>query len=341
LIDWQSDDAHVLLNPRMAPSEKERLERAVPQWKRMIYVATSGTTGSLKLVALTKDAVLASAAAVNRRLNATAADVWCRVLPSFHVGGLGIEARAFLCGSRFIDLPWDVEKFVHSAATLASLVSTQVYDLVRAEARAPAGLRHVLVGGGAFDPQLQESARSLGWPVLATYGMSECASTVAVEGQLLDHLEARREPDGRVALRGSSVLKAYVLADGTVHDPKVNGWFISDDLGEVRQRELIVYGRSIDFIKIGGESVDLNRLDRILKSVRRAGEPDAAIVAVRDDRLGHVIHLAATGDASRLVEAYDAQVHPFERVRKVHQVAQIPRTSLGKLLRGELTRIVE
>lgn len=341
MIDWTSDESRVLLNPRMPGEERAGLEKAVPDWKRTIFVATSGTTGAVKLVALTKDAILASAAAVNERLDAQKGDVWCRVLPQFHVGGLGIGARAFLTGSRVIDMDWDAEGFAHCGATLASLVPAQVYDLVRANLRAEASLRAVLVGGGAFDPELQERARALGWPVLATYGMSECASTVTVENELLSHLKAREERDGRIAVRGASLFKAYVLADGTVNDPKVGGWFVSDDFGEVSGRTVRIRGRSSDFVKIGGESVDLNRLDSILSSVRLEGDPDAAIVAVRDPRLGHVIHVAAIGDASRMVEAFNKQVAPFERVRAAHLVSSIPRSSLGKLLRVELSKIVE
>jgi O-succinylbenzoic acid--CoA ligase len=340
LIDWESDSSHVLLNPRMPAAEREQLARAVPKWLRTIFVATSGTTGSLKLVALTKEAILASAAAVNERLGAVRDDIWVRVLPPFHVGGLGVHARAFLTGSKVIEMDWDVDAFVRSGATLTSLVPAQVHDLVRMRVEAPAGLRHVLVGGGAFDPTLQARARSLGWPVLASYGMSECASTVSVEEELLSHLSARQDPHGRIALAGPSLFKAYVLADGSIVDPKIGGWFVSEDLGEVDGRRLRIRGRSSDFIKVGGESVDLNRLDAILNSVIPRGA-DAAILAVTDERLGHVIELAATGEASSIVEAFNAQVAPFERIRAVRQVSRIPRSSLGKLLRGELAKIVE
>lgn len=345
MIDFTSDESHVLLNPRMPADERARLERAVPDWKGFVYVATSGTTGALKLVALSKEAILASAAAVNERLAATKRDVWCRVLPAFHVGGLGIHARARLSASRVIEMDWDVDSFARCGATLASLVPAQVHDLVAAKRRAPAGIRQILVGAGSFDPQLQADARDLGWPVLATYGMSECASTIAVEDDLLGHLRARQESDGRIALAGSSLFRAYVLADGTVTDPKVGGWFISDDYGEVSRGRVHIRGRASDFVKIGGESVDLLRLDRILNNARvAAGVGDAAIFAVPDPRLGHVIHLATTGEPGSLVKHFNEQVLPFERIRAEHRVDSIPRSSLGKLIRGRLvalTRVVE
>ncbi len=297
LIDWESDATHLLLNPRLPEAERERLERIVPPLRAHVLVATSGTSGAIKLVALSKNAILASAAAVNERLRATSVDVWCRVLPAFHVGGLGIHARAHLSGSRVLSMEWDPVAFASTGATLASLVPAQVHDLVSLSLFPPAQLRAILVGGGAFDPGLVSKARSHGWPVLSTFGMSECASTVAVSGVLLPHLEARSEPDGRLAVRGASRRTGYVT-------------------------------------EIGVESVDLGRLDRILESI--CGSRDAALVAMPDARLGNVIHLAVAIDPGDCVEQFNRRVLPFERVRRVHRVDSIPRSSLGKLLRSEL-----
>jgi O-succinylbenzoic acid--CoA ligase len=332
MIDFESRESHVLLNPRLPADERVRLEALAPKLEAHVFVATSGTTGAIKLVALSKRAILASAAAVNARLNATRDDVWSHVLPPFHVGGIGIYARAHLSGSRVIALSWDANTFASTDATLASLVPAQVHDLVRARLEPPPRMRAILVGGGAFDPALQNDARVLGWPVLATYGMSECASTAVMEGVLLDHLEARREDDGRLAFRGASLFTGYATEDGLV-DPKIDGWFVSDDFGEVDGRTVRVFGRGSDFVKIGGESVDLLRLDAIARSI--AGD-DVAVVAIPDERLGHIIHLAVTRDAIAIGDAFNARVAPFERAREVHLVDVIPRSALGKLLRRKL-----
>ena len=137
--------------------------------------------------------------------------------------------------------------------------------------------------------------------------MTECCSTIAIEDTLLGHIEARSESDGRLAFRGPSLFTGYATERGLI-DPKIDGWFVSEDLGDVEGRTLRVAGRAGDFVKIGGESVDLKRLDRILYEL--AGD-DAAIVAVADERLGHVIHLATAIEPS-FVDAFNERVHPFE-----------------------------
>lgn len=367
-IDWLSADSHVLLNPRMPEDERRRLESLVVELPGHVWLSTSGTTGALKLTGLSKRALLASAAAVNRHLQSDAGDVWLGVLPTFHVGGLGIYARAFLSGAGVVTAGWE-------GVTLASLVPAQVSDLVRDRVEPPSSLRAVIVGGGALSEELYAAARDLGWPLLPSYGMTECCSQVAtaplVKGPpasrrlpgrrpaapspggrdarssagedaggpellLLDHIEARTEPDGRLALRSEALLTGYATEEGFL-DPKIDGWFLTEDLGTLDGRTLRVQGRRGDFVKIGGESVDLSRLDRILAAVLSGSAADAAVFPIPDDRLGHVIALAvASGDPAAVAAAFNARVFPFERARRVIRVSEIPRTPLGKIVRSRL-----
>jgi o-succinylbenzoate---CoA ligase len=331
-IDWLSDESHVLLNPRMPEEERRRLESFVIDLPGHVWLSTSGTTGALKLTALSKRAILASAAAVNRHLQSDSSDVWLCVLPTFHVGGLGIYARAFLSGARVVTEGWD-------DVTLASLVPAQVLDLVRGGTRAPESLRAVIVGGGALSEDVYTQAQELGWPLLPSYGMTECCSQVATaqlatrnpQLLLLGHIDARIEDD-LLAIRSEALLTGYATEAGFV-DPKVDGWFLTEDLATIEGRTLRIQGRRGDFIKIGGESVDLSRLDRILATLGA----DAAVIPIPDDRLGHVIGLAvASGDPDAIAAAFNARVFPFERVRHIRRVPEIPRTPLGKIMRARL-----
>ncbi|MBV9495268.1 MAG: AMP-binding protein [Acidobacteria bacterium] len=335
MIDFFGPDSHLLLNPRMPEEERARLEKLVPPLPAHVFVATSGSSGAVKLVALSKVAILASAVAVNEYFAATSSDVWASVLPAFHVGGLGIFARAQLARGRVLAMPWDPQLLVRTDTTLVSLVPAQLHDIVRAEVRPQTSMRAALIGGGSLDPQLHQAARALGWPVFTSYGMTECCSTVAIDGQLLPHLEGRAEEEGRLAFRGASMLTGYATGEGVIDPKDADGWFTTEDVGAVKGRALRVDGRRGEFLKIGGESVDLGRLDGVLDSVR--GEIDAALVAIPDERLGHVLHLAVAGEGEGIARQFNERVLPFERVRGVHQVAEIPRSPLGKLLRTRLS----
>ncbi len=367
MIDFEARSTELLLNPRLPEHERERLtsiHRQLPPLERHVWVTTSGSSGALKLVALSKDALLASAAAVNRHLEATAADVWCAPLPDFHVGGLGIHARARLAGSRVIPHgSWDAGAFASLAAaegvTLSALVPAQVADLVSARLAAPSRMRAIVVGGGALAPPLYESARALGWPLLPSYGMTEACSQVATasvtslpetrfpELELLSHLDVRLV-EGKLAVRGASLLTGYGIGDGgraRFVDPKQDGWFVSEDAAGLSndggRTILRPLGRTSDFIKIGGESASLARLQEIAERAAQRHGADAAVVAVSDERLGTVVHLAVSDSqvATDVLRAYDESVLPFERARALHVVA-IPRSPLGKVQREELRKLV-
>ena len=369
MIDWESDGTHVVLNPRLPAGEQTRLERwvAATSLTSHVWLASSGRSGERKLVALSKTALLASAASVNRHLGASSEDVWCKPLPSFHVGGLGIEARASLSGSKVVELEnWNPEQFAllceRSQVSLASLVPTQVWDLVNAGLRPSGRMRAIVVGGAAMPFAIYQRARELGWPLLPSYGMTECASQIATASLqsldakhdelpplfLLSHLQARQESDGRLAFAGTSLLTLYLIErEGSVvfEDPKQDGWFTSDDFGSVLTYDgstvIEVAGRTSDFIKVGGEAVYLSRLDEVLEGIVRASQlPDAALFSHQDERLGSVIHLAvATTDpasARRVRDLFGQSVLPYERPRRLFMVSSIPRSELGKLLRQRL-----
>lgn len=367
MIDFTTDDSATLLNPRLPEGERRRLEQiltSMPALPGHVWVTSSGSSGPLKLVAISKRALLASASAVNEHVGATGSDVWCRPLPLFHVGGIGIHARAFLTGSRVVELSsWSAIGFARAAAhervTLASLVPAQVSDLVRDRVPAPTPIRAVIVGGGALPEELRRAATEFGWPLLPSYGMTETASQIATAPlesarsseparlRLLPHVEVRAE--ATLAFRSLALFTGYGLeVDGEARfiDPKTDGWFVSEDEGEIgREGDAAVLhprGRSSDFVKVGGESVGLPRLDAILAKVLREFDGvDAALFAAPDPRLGWVIHLAVSHarQSDRIADKFAAEVLPFEQPREIH-IVEIPRSPLGKLQRDELRRRV-
>jgi O-succinylbenzoic acid--CoA ligase len=353
MIDWHSNSTQIMLNPRYSTNEKNRYQtvlRSVNGFPGHIWLATSGTSGFTKFVALSKKAILASAAGVNQHLESTASDIWLKPIPDFHVGGLGIRARGFLSGASVISFnSWDPHSFIEilraSKATLTALVPTQLFDLVRIKQKPQQNLRAVIIGGGSLDDTLYDQAKALGWPILPSYGLTECCSQVATakreskQLQVLPHVSVKID-QGLITIKSEALLSAYAKIGEqgvTITDPKVDGWFQTEDRGEIQGNILKVLGRNSDFIKISGESVDLNQLESLLNKIKlnlEIGE-DMLLVPTSDPRLGKVIHLLTTGkdDKSELVNAFNEQVLPFARIRQVQHTDKIPRTALGKPIR--------
>jgi O-succinylbenzoic acid--CoA ligase len=380
-FNWDSSDNQFALNPRL-PADQSRTLLELPrlfqsEFKAHLFLLTSGTTAKsvqdLKWVALSKEAILSSAHAINHHLQSTSSDVWLHNLPDFHVGGVGIWARSYLSGAKVIKLEsWRPDHFLSEVqshhVSLTALVPAQIYDLIQLDLACPPSLRAVVVGGGALSDALYVKGRQLGWPLLPSYGMTETCSQIATASlsslvsssqnlrsspplEVLSHLNVETHVDGRLRIRGSSLLTAYLFygdAGPVMIDPKEEGWFYSQDRGEVIGRSLKILGRVGDFVKIGGESVEVGRLRAILDEIRFQLNltTDFALLPVPDDRLGYVIHLLAQQDAKlkdilRLVESFNSRVIAFEKIRKWHTMERIPRTDLGKLIAGECLQSIQ
>lgn len=363
LIDWESPQTEVLLNPRLPEEQQKTMIRLLQEKSDLqahIWLTTSGTSNEPKGVALSKTAFLVSASAVNQHLRSTERDVWLNPLPDFHVGGLGIWARGFLSRARVIPLKekWNPFHFHQELqqyqVTLASLVPAQVYDLIKNELQAPKALRGIVVGGGALSKPIYEKAIEFGWPVLPSYGLTEACSQVATASidhigdprlEILSHCEVSVDSEKCFRIRSSALFTAYALfQEETVRivDPKKEGWFLTEDLGALAGDYLEVYGRSQDFIKVGGESVYLSRLEAVLDEVKLSSESEYVLFPIEDSRLGHVIHLATTERdqqvVKELLDRFHERVLPFEKVRHIHVVDEIPRTPLQKYNRAAIRK---
>lgn len=358
---WLGQSEHTTAATGLAEMAQQQL-----QARDWCFFQTSGSEGKPKWVALTKQALLASAAAVNTHFGISAQDHWLLALPTHHVGGFGILARAHLSGSTVTPLlgKWNAAAFVErcqsTKATLASLVPTQVFDLVSERLPCPARMRAVLVGGGAMSEEVRQAVLELGWPVLRTYGMTETCSQVATERpespgemEVLPLWELSTDADGVLTIRGSALALGYAFPN------EAGGWLwqpISPEAGlrtrdrvELRHAEtsgrqvLRFVGREVGIVKILGELVALGPLQQRVDAVRltmNLPQADAAVCDVPDARKEATLVLATQGldasTAAELLARVNADLRPLEHLARVQPLPAIPRSELGKVRLAEL-----
>jgi len=120
----------------------------------------------------------------------------------------------------------------------------------------------VAVGGARVSPHLLARADAVGLPVFEGYGLSECASVVALNrpgavrpgsvGKPLPHVQVRIANDGEVLVAGSTLL-------GYLEEAPVTGeWWATGDLGHLDEEGyLYLDGRSKhQFITSFGRNVN-------------------------------------------------------------------------------------
>ncbi len=278
-----------------------------------IAVATSGSSGTKRVVPLTMANLAASVEASRRRLATGADDRWLLTLPIDHIAGLSVLFRTFEAGGTAVVSPFgpDTARVIEATRpTVASLVPTMVYRLLDAAPSSLAGIGTVLVGGGPLRGSIADRAMVEGVDLIATYGSTETSSQVATMlrgerirrpgyvGQPLDGFTVTIEPGAAGAEEAGTILvEGPAVFGGYLGEPARVGPHRSGDVGFLDGHgALTVLGRTDDVIVSGGENVSLVGVADALSGF--AGVSDVATVALSDEEWGNIIGAVVVTDRS-------------------------------------------
>lgn len=279
---------------------------------------TSGSGGTPKAALATYGNHYYSAVGVNRNFRLDSRDCWLLSLPLYHAGGLGILFRSAQSGAAIAVPDGDTaleEALQRFPVTHLSVVSMQLQRLL--DAGIPADtvrrLKAVVLGGGPVSGGLVQRAREGGWPVFASYGLTEMNTQVTAcapgrrpvdagsSGTVLPYRELRIAADGEIMVRGPVLFSGYIEQDKMVLPLDAEGWFSTGDLGVLDgEGELIVKGRKDDLIISGGENIQPEEIEMALcgiDGVRAAVVVSRAHVAYGRRPVAFVERVAALTDA--------------------------------------------
>ena len=350
----QADSPHLDDGKRRA----RRVDDALPTEvgvRIALVVETSGSTDAPKRVALSAEALVASADATHDALGGTGQ--WMLALPGHYIAGAQVLVRGLVAGTPTLTVPgdrFDPSAFAATSAHLmphvphyTSLVPTQLARVLDAAERDPfiaaalTSFDAVLVGGQALAPAIAARADAAGVRVVRTYGSSETAGGCVYDGTPIGDTRVRFD-EQRVELTTAS------LADGYLDDPERTAtafrtdrdgtrWYVTGDVGEFTpDGRLRVRGRADDVMISGGVKVVLGEVERAVRSV--AGFAEAVVVAVPDPEWGERAAVAVAGDAGdeasalqELRTATDAAgLDPAARPVRLVVVDRLPMLASGK-----------
>ncbi|SCL28327.1 Acyl-CoA synthetase (AMP-forming)/AMP-acid ligase II [Micromonospora pallida] len=355
----QSYDPDVVLRRdggTMALDERRPGSRHELHPELALLLSTSGSTGSPKLVRLSRANLQANAEAIAGYLGIRDTDRAATTLPLHYCYGLSVVNSHLLRGAALLltDLSvadngfWELFRAARGTALAGVPYTFELLDRVGfAEMRLP-HLRYVTQAGGRLDPErvtrYAALGRRRGWDLYVMYGQTEATARMAY---LPPHLAATRpeaigvpvpggsfrlcplpdrpEPDtGELVYTGPNVMLGYAedpadLALGRTVDELRTGdvaRHAPDGLWEI-------VGRVGGFAKIFGLRVDLARVEERL---RAAGV--SAYCAGTDRELVVGAEAPAEPDRVRRLAATAAGL-PARAVR-VRVLAELPRLGNGK-----------
>lgn len=333
-----------------------------------LVVHTSGSTGRPKPLEVQKSRMKASASQTCQFLGLGKSDTALLCMPLDYIAGKMVVVRSLVCGMRLIN----VEPSSHPLSglkeipTFAAMVPLQVYSSiqVKEELDILRRIKHLIIGGGAIDKDLETILHGFPNAVWSTYGMTET----------LSHIALRR-------ISGEDATDYYTPFDNITVSQNENGCICIDapnicnsilhtkDIAEFHPdgRRFRIIGRKDNVINSGGIKIHIEEVENRLapymnhefaitkKEDKKLGEKVVMIVAMPDLFTGNL------GNNSFCIKKTDTLLyennHLSEKLadinkyiltglprywqpREFYIVSSIPHTDTGKLARGKIAEII-
>jgi O-succinylbenzoic acid--CoA ligase len=309
-----------------------------------LVVSTSGSTGDAKEVGLSAAAILASAKATNKFFGASRGQIWSLLLPLTHIAGINVLVRALELGTIAIDARGITGKYPDADYT--AIVPTQLFRALNGHGDLLEHLqsaKSVLVGGAALDKNLGDQARTAGINIVESYGMTETCGGCVYDGLSIGDTSVEINKDGLIKISSASLATTYLNNASGWSSKLENGYFLTSDLGEIKDGKLTVTGRADDVIVTGGENISLTKVEEVIRNAFAGIE--CAAFAIADQQWGQALHLAITGsvkpDQSAINEALSTQISVAAKIKGVIYLDKLPRSALDKVNRQELANIMK
>ena len=315
------------------------------EWEKSIYlfiqnwlsnsttlqVRTSGTTGTPKIITVSKQQMIQSALMTGEFFQLKAGQNALLCLSANYIAGKMMIVRALVLKLNLIiiepsSMPLSKLEIIHFAA----MVPLQLHHLIFESKSPPNQIKTLIVGGGAVNQQLRKAIKNVDTKIFATYGMTETLSHIAIQ-----------------PLNGSQASPYYKILEGIKITQDKRKCLVIHAFGKelVTNDRVIIHsentfqllGRVDNIINTGGIKIIPEEIERKLESLimRRF-----FISSIPDNKLENKIILLIEGSRFNNVELKQLHnniknkiVSKFERPKQIYFAKQFIETPTGKIQR--------
>lgn len=361
-LPWNELASHGLGNDAPAASPT----RDFPFW--MMY--TSGTTGRPKGVLRSMENTMKCLWYGVMDYEFKDSDVFLAVAPMFHgvtfLPLMVLQKGGHVVVRKEFDAKAVVSDIVRLGITASFLVPTMLGRISREEAfesLADSELRILVTGAAPRDIALESRvAPVLGHVLHEFYGATETGFVSVLRpsdrqdrrgscGQIGIGMEVQIRDDDGTALAAGQVGEIYTRSDGGIteyfrdaqatEEALVDSWFATGDIGRLDEGGfLYILDRKKDMIISGGENIYPSEVESVLAAY--PGVAEAAVVGVKDADWGESVIAFVVLEPGETVEPRELNAHcrsllaSFKCPREITVIDELPRSSVGKVLKREL-----
>lgn len=319
----------------------------VDEWNNdsaYVEVKTSGSTGEPKRMLVEKRRMLNSARITCDFLGLKPGDTALLCMSTDYIAGKMMVVRSIERGLRLIEVEpcghpladnYQLST-IHYQLNFAAMVPMQVYNSLQVpeEKERLMAIRHLIIGGGAIDEEMEAELRSFPNAVWSTYGMTETLSHIALRRISGPEASEWYTPFPTVKLstndEGCLVIDAPEVCAQTL---------VTNDIVELKpDGRFRIRGRKDNVICSGGIKIQIEEVEQALKKYVRV---PYIISKRKDPKFGEIVVLLTEGDTAQ-VQTICQQVLPKYHQPKLYlKIDKIPLTETGKPARKEAEELAK
>lgn len=304
-----------------------------------VQVRTSGSTGHPKVMSVEKQRMRASAITTCRFLDLNPGDTALLCMPVDFIAGKMMVVRAETCSLRLTS----VEPSGNPLSTLgddasfdlAAMVPMQVFNTLNDPRQREIlhRVRHLIIGGGAVNDQLQSMIAQMPNAVWSTYGMTETLSHIALRRlngpeasawyTPFDSVDVALNPCGCLVINAPQICPEPVVT----HDLAV---LASDG------RRFRIIGRIDNVICSGGIKIQIEEIEDRLRPIMPC---DFMITKRPDNKYGEACVMLYTGNDLDAIKQACSTLPRYHRPKAYMHVDTLPCTPTGKPARAAAAAI--
>ena len=319
----------------------------VDEWNNdsvYVEVKTSGSTGEPKRMLVEKRRMLNSARITCDFLGLKPGDTALLCMSTDYIAGKMMVVRSIERRLKLISVPPSGHPLadnyqlstINYQLNFAAMVPMQVYNSLQVpvEKERLMAIRHLIIGGGAIDEEMEAELRSFPNAVWSTYGMTETLSHIALRRISGPEASEWYTPFPTVTLstndEGCLVIDAPEVCAQTL---------VTNDIVELKpDGRFRIRGRKDNVICSGGIKIQIEEVEQALKKYVRV---PYIISKRKDPKFGEIVVLLTEGDTAQ-VQTICQQVLPKYHQPKLYlKIDKIPLTETGKPARKEAEELAK
>ena len=295
--------------------------------KDTVEVQTSGSTGVPKCIRVEKQRMLNSARITCDFLGLKAGDTALLCMPLDYIAGKMVVVRSIERQLRLttVEASGHPLKNITNSFDFAAMVPMQVYNSLQvAEEREKLRtIKHLIIGGGPINDDLQQQLSRFPNNVWSTYGMTETLSHIALRRLNGENASLWYTPFSTVSIslntNGCLVIEAPLVHKGRLE---------THDRAEIRDGKFRILGRLDNVINSGSIKIQAEEVE---EKLRPHIKMPYLISKCSDEKFGEVVVLLTECPDLSFVKEICCNVLPkFWQPKHYLYTSHIPLTGTGK-----------